>query len=102
MTSAMSNPLLVSPTRAAFLGVLVNTRLVETSFFAEHFALTMEEAAEHLSALKDAGYVKERRGTFGIGKRRWHRITGHGQVDFAAHLELVISSAGTERPSDSG
>lgn len=99
-TSPTSGVLLSSPTRAAFLGVLVNARLVETSFFADHFALKVEDTVRHLDALNDAGYVKIRRGTFGVGKRRWYRITGDGEVEFAAHLERVIASAGTESRSD--
>lgn len=83
------DPVLGTPERTAALAILANVRLVELSFIADHLAIPSAEATQHMDALIDAGYVRMRRGTIGIGGRRWYRMRSRGEAALKAHLKTL-------------
>ena len=69
-------------TRPAILRLVSNDEL-SAGEIASHFALTRPAVSQHLSVLKEAGLVSERRN----GTRRLYRARPQGLVELKAFLE---------------
>ena len=73
---------LAEPNRRTILRLVSNDEL-SAGEIASHFALTRPAVSQHLSVLKEAGLVSERRN----GTRRLYRARPEGLVDLRTFLD---------------
>ena len=73
---------IAEPNRRTILRLVSNDEL-SAGEIASHFELTRPAVSQHLSVLKEAGLVSERR----EGTRRLYRASPHGLVELKAFLD---------------
>jgi len=85
---------LVHPVRLSIVAVLV--RVDEAEFGTVRDAVEVSDSvlSRQVATLVGAGLVSTRKGYVGVRPRTWLKLTSHGRVSYARHLEALRQIAG--------